>query len=149
MYICLHCGHHFDGDEIVAKHYDRATGTWDAEECPECGSEDFEEAGHCIKCDGYFPLDDSNNPENYMVGSICKDCVEKAQTFDNALKYGADRKTAVELNGFIAYAFSAAEIEEILANILEPENEHVPKDAANFCGDDVYDFSEWLEGQDG
>ena len=136
-YVCIHCGHSFDEPK---RDYDRGTGHYD-EECPNCGSEDIELAGHCIKCDGYFP-------ETEMVGSLCKECVLKARTFDNALKYGADRKTAVELNGFIAYAFSASEINEILANILKLENEHGHKDAVNFCGDDLYDFSEWLEAQD-
>ena len=121
-FICLHCGHHFEGGEIVAKHYDRATGTWDAEECPECGSEDFEEAGHCIKCDGYFPLDDSNNPENYMVGSICLDCLKKSVNRANAIQYAIDRD------------FDADEPADIREDRLE-----------RYCFEDIYDYSEWLE----
>ena len=121
-YICLHCGHHFDGDEIVAKHYDRATGTWDAEECPNCGSEDFCEAGHCIKCDGYFPLDDDNKPENYMVGSICLDCLKKSVNRANAIQYAIDRD------------LDADEPADIREDRLE-----------RYCFEDIYDYSEWLE----
>ena len=125
-FICLHCGHHFDGDEIVAKHYDRATGTWDSEECPNCGSEDFEEAGHCLKCGDYFPIDDLNSPDNYMVGSICRCCVENGMTLANAFAYALDRGIDIrELDG-------ATE-----------------SDARKFCAEDIYDFSEWLEAQDG
>lgn len=140
MYVCLHCGHRFTNP--VKYQYNKSVRMYDEDAaCPNCGSEDFEQAGHCIKCGKDFPLDE-------MVGSICKECVEKAQTFDNALKYGNDRKSTVELNGFIAYAFSASEINEILANVLKLANERGFKDAANFCGDDLHDFSEWLEGQD-
>ena len=139
MYICLHCGHHFENP--VKYQYNKSVRMYDEDAaCPNCGSEDFEQAGHCLKCGEDFSLDE-------MVGSVCKECVEKAQTFDNALKYGEVRKAAVELNGFIAYAFSASEINEILANILKLENEHGHKDAVNYCGDDLYDFSEWLEGE--
>lgn len=124
-YICLHCGHHFSCDEIVAKYYDRATGTYDREECPACGSEDFEEAGHCLKCGDYFPVDDLNSPENYMVGSICRCCVEKRMTLANAFAYALDREIDIrELDG-------ATE-----------------SDARKFCAEDIYDFSEWLEAQD-
>ncbi len=127
-YICIHCGHHFE------EHYDPATGTWE-EYCPNCGSEDFEEAGHCIKCDEFFPLDK-------MVGSICRDCLEKRMNDDTALAYGNDRKEAVELNGFLAYIFSASEIDEIL-------KANMPKGyARKYITDDIYDFSEWEENND-
>ena len=120
-FICLHCGHHFDGDEIVAKNYESETGTHD-EYCPNCGSEDFEEAGHCIKCGGYFPLDDSNSPENYMVGSICLDCLKKSVNRANAIQYAIDRD------------FDADEPADIREDRLE-----------RYCFEDIYDYSEWVE----
>lgn len=125
-YICLHCGHHFDGDEIVAKYYDRATGTYDREECPNCGSEDFEEAGHCIKCFEYFPLDNTNGAEEYMVGSICIGCLKKSVNRANAMKYALDSNLDVD------------EPAELAEDKLE-----------RYCFEDIYDYSEWLEGQDG
>lgn len=138
-YVCIHCGYHFSEPHID---YDRGTGHYD-KTCPNCGSEDIELAGHCVKCDEDFPIDD-------MVGSICKGCVEKSQTFDNALKYGAYRKESIEINGFLAWAFSSSEINEILTNVLKIESGHEvgKEDAKQFCSDDIYDFSEWLEGQD-
>lgn len=131
-YICIHCGHHFE--EIDRKHYDRAAGVWE-EYCPNCGSEDFEEAVHCIKCDEFVP-------EDNMVGSICKGCLEKRINDEEALAYGNDRKEAVELNGFLAYIFSASEIEYIL-------KANIPKGyARRYITDDIYDFSEWEENND-
>lgn len=130
-YICLHCGYHFGEPK---RDYDRGTGHYD-EECPNCGSEDFEEAGHCIKCDEDFPLDD-------MIGSICKGCVSKAMTRDNAYRYGNDRKTAVEVNGFVAYSWKPQDVTDELFHSCTLD------DAIRFCSDDIYDFSEWLEGQD-
>ena len=141
-YVCIHCGHHFTEPH---NRYNRRWSDSDESEqyCPNCGSEDFEEAGHCIKCDEDFPLEQ-------MVVSICRGCVEKAQTFDNALRYGADRKESVEINGFLAWAFTTSDIEEILTNVLRIEAGHEvgKEDAHKYLSDDIYDFSEWLEAQD-
>lgn len=123
-YICLQCTAHFDGDEIVAKHYDRATGTWDAEECPECGSEDFEEAGYCVICDDYYPIDNSNGAENYMIGRICKKCLEKNATRDNAFRFAWDYNIPHDA------LFGSS-----------------PDEAKEFCFEDEYAFSEWLENE--
>ena len=136
--ICLHCGHVFDGEEIVAKYYDRATGTYDREECPNCGSEDFEEAAHCDECDEYFPCDE-------VIGHVCEKCLKKHINEDAVFKYGDARKQGVELNGFLAYVFEPDEIEHILTEHFkslwkDPRTELVE----DFCNDDIGDFSEWL-----
>ncbi len=139
-YICMRCGNHFE--EIDRKHYDNSTGVWE-EYCPNCGSEDFEEARHCIKCDEWFPIDDTNKPDNYMIGSICKDCLTKRMTVDNAFRYGNARKVVPEegLNSFIYHSWSRYNAENELVKSCTPE------DARRFISDDLYDFSEWLEGQ--
>lgn len=139
MNICLHCGHHFE--EIKVKSYDSQTG-WAEEVCPNCGSEDFEEAGHCLKCGEYFPLGE-------MVGSICKDCFDTRVTFGNALRYGKARKESVEINGFLKWCFAADEIESILLKSLqECSHEWRQRMANEYCNDDKYDYSEFLEGED-
>ena len=122
VYICLHCGHDFE--EIARRHYDTATGVWE-EYCPLCGSEDFEEAGHCLKCGDYFPIDKETGAENYMIGSICKDCVEKRVTRDNAFRFAWDYKIPHD------ELFGATEDE-----------------AKAFCLEDEYAFSEWLEREE-
>lgn len=115
MYICEKCGNHFEHFKV--RRYESSTG-WEDQVCPICESENFTEAGHCIKCGGYFPLDD-------MIGSICKECVEKRATIVNAYQYGLDRNIDThELDG-------ASD-----------------KQIRDYCMNDKYDFSEWLEGQE-
>ena len=140
-YICLHCGHHFDGDEIVAKHYDRATGTWDSEECPNCGSEYFEEAEKCDKCGEWHVADK-------VVNGMCEECLTKAATPQNAYEWGEQEKQGVELNGFIAWAFTADEIESILLNELMKDKDLAAKYARDYCMDDSWMFAEYLKGEE-
>lgn len=132
--ICIHCGHHFT---TPVNRYNKPYGEGDNSlpYFPNCGSENFEPAGHCIKCDDYFPLDS-------MIGSICRECVEKRMTRDTAYRYGNDRKAAVEINGFVAYSWKPQDVTDELFHACTTE------DARAFCSDDIYDFSEWLEGQD-
>lgn len=130
-YICLHCGHHFD--EPHNRYNRRWSDSDDSQSyCPNCGSEDFEEAGHCIKCGEFFPIDE-------MIGSICRGCVAKRMTRDNAYRYGNDRKAAVEVNGFVAYAWKPQDVTDELFHSCTTD------DAIKFCSDDIYDFSDWLE----
>lgn len=77
-------------------------------ECPHCGSDEFEELYQCSVCGELFFDED-------LVGTICKSCLEKARTTPNAFAYGAEYKYPVEINDFLAYVYSASEIEEILA----------------------------------
>lgn len=136
MYICLHCGHEFE--ETAAKNYDSATGTWE-ECCPNCGSEDFEEAIKCRIC-GEVHVDED------MIGQVCKECLDKSVTFGNALRYGADRKEDVEINGFLTWIYSPEEIESILLKNLQTEShEWRQRMTTEYCTDDKYDFADFLE----
>ena len=138
QYICLHCGHAFDGDEIVAKYYDRATGCYDREECPNCSSEDFEEAAVCEDCGEVVSVDD-------IVGRLCRECVVKNESSENALAYGEDRKECVELNGFLAWMVREFGLDyylkKVLENLTDAEKTRLVKE---YCEDDIYDFSEWI-----
>lgn len=118
MYICIYCGHHFDEPH---NRYNRRWSDSDdsVQYCPNCGSEDIEEAGHCIKCGDYFPIDE-------MIGSICKECVEKRATRANA------------------YLYAIASDYEDISRIDEMSDKQIEA----FCLEDKYDFSEWLEGQE-
>lgn len=122
VYICLHCGHHFE--KIKVKSYDSQTG-FAEEVCPDCDSEDIEEAGHCLKCGEYFPIDKETGAENYMIGSICKDCVEKRATRDNAFRFAWDYNIPHD------ELFGATE-----------------EEAKAFCLEDEYAFSEFLEKEE-
>lgn len=132
-YICLHCGHAFEQPE--AKHYDLACGTWD-EYCPNCGSEDIEEAVQCSICKKWFSPDET-------VHGVCDNCLEKNMTVATATKYGADRKISVELNGFLAWVFDGR-IEDILTQHLQNVYD-LKQLGVDYCADDKHDFAEWLE----
>jgi hypothetical protein len=138
-FICLHCGHHFDGDEIVAKHYDRATGTWDSEECPNCGSEDFEEAAQCPICKEWFSDDD-------MRYGVCESCIDSGVTKRNAFRYGSANSQELAINGFMAWVYSLDNIEHILEEHFKSESDEWQKRmATEYCHSDKYSFAEWME----
>lgn len=137
MFKCIHCGHEFDEPQ---KDYDRGTGRMD-ECCPNCGSEDIVEVKECALCGEL-------HAEEYLIEGVCEKCLEKKVAMETAMTYGMYRKSCVELNGLLAYAFTASEIEEILTAVLKsvgPWADHYVKD---FCMDDKYDFAEWLKGED-
>lgn len=134
MNICLHCGHHFTEPN---NRYNRRWSDSDDSEpiCPNCGSEDFEEAGHCIKCGEYVPVDE-------MCGSICKTCIEKRMTVQNAYRYGWRNTPEDGINDFVNHSWSPRQASDELLKSCTPE------DAKRYVSNDLYDFSEWLEGQE-
>lgn len=77
---------------------------------------------------------------------ICDDCAKEFlredATIDTAIAYGEDEKQCVELNGFLAWNFSAAEIESILKAALTEKDAQY---AEAYCMDDWMAFQEWKE----
>ena len=137
-YICFQCGHTFGPEEIVEKYYDRATGTYDREECPKCGFEDIEEGMECCVCNEVHREED-------MIGQVCKECLEKSVTFGNALRYGKDRKESVEIHGFLKWIYSAEETESILLkNLQEQSPEWRKRMTEEYLTDDKYDFADFI-----
>lgn len=136
MFICMHCGHEFEEPQ---KDYDRGTGHMD-ECCPNCGSEDFEEAAECEICGTTHSVDALEN-------GVCKDCLEKRATLENAYAYGEKYRTSIEINGLLAYAFDAKEIEGFLRMVLR-ESRYKDRDARNFCMDDPYEFAKFIKEED-
>ena len=138
MYICMHCGHEFE--EIAAKNYDSASGTWE-EYCPNCGSEDFEEAEKCEKCGEWHSAEKVTN-------GMCENCLTKAATVSNAYACGDHDKQNVELNGFIAWAFRSDEIESVLLNELMKSKDLADKYAREYCMNDTWEFSQYIKEED-
>lgn len=135
MYICLHCGHTFA--EIDRKHYDPSTGVWE-EYCPNCGSEDFEEADECVECGAVKSAD-------YLINGLCEDCIKSAaEDMRLVYQYGSARTAVIELNGVLARAFTRVQIEAILENWLMT-NGDFGKECFQFATDDEGDFAEWLK----
>ena len=136
FFVCLHCGHEFSWEELK-RTYDRGTGHYD-DECPNCGSEDIEEAESCVEC-GAVKSKDS------LINGICAGCIkEAADDMRLAYQYGAERTSVIELNGVLAMAFTRVQIEAILENWLMV-NGDFGKECFQFATDDEGDFAEWLK----
>lgn len=136
FFVCLHCGHEFSWEELK-RTYDRGTGHYD-DECPNCGSEDIEEAESCVEC-GAVKSKDS------LINGICAGCIkEAADDMRLAYQYGAERTSVIELNGVLARAFTRVQIEAILENWLMV-NGDFGKECFQFATDDEGDFAEWLK----
>ena len=136
FFVCLHCGHEFSWNELK-RTYDRGTGHYD-DECPNCGSEDIEEADSCVEC-GAVKSKDS------LINGICAGCIkEAAEDMRLAYQYGAARTSVIELNGVLARAFTRVQIEAILENWLMV-NGDFGKECFQFATDDEGDFAEWLK----
>lgn len=139
MYKCLHCGHEFE--DIDRKHYDHGTGVWE-EYCPNCGSEDFEEAEQCELCGEWHVADKVHN-------GVCDDCLQKAETMGNVVAFGNTDKQEVELNGFLAWAFTPSEIEDILINELLKSKDLANNYMHNYVMNDPYMFARHIkEGEE-
>ena len=135
FFVCLHCGHEFSWNELK-RTYDRGTGHYD-DECPNCGSEDIEEADSCVEC-GAVKSKDS------LINGICAGCIkEAAEDMRLAYQYGADRTSVIELNGVLARAFTRVQIEAILENWLMT-NGDFGRECFQFATDDECDFADWL-----
>lgn len=135
MYICLHCGHKFTN---ATNRYNRIVNRWeDDAECPNCGSEDFEEAEECVECGALKGADN-------LIHGMCDDCINiAAEDMRQAYEYGADRTEVVEINGVLAMAFSKVQIEAILMNHLM-NNGDFAAECKKFALDDKFDFTDWL-----
>lgn len=76
---------------------------------------------------------------------LCDDCLRKEATLENALRWGDADKKCVEINGFLAWLLSTAEIESILKDALtELDRRH----AEAYCMDDPSAFDEFLRGEE-
>lgn len=136
MFICLHCGHEFE--EPHNRYNKRWSDSDDSEPtCPNCGSEDIEEALVCEECGAVKSSDD-------IINGICSGCLtEAAEDYKTAFEYGSERTEVVELNGVIASYLSRNQIEAILVNYIM-NNGDIFQAAKDFALDDKYDFAEWL-----
>jgi predicted amidophosphoribosyltransferase len=86
-------------------------------------------------------------PDEDCVSGVCPACIAKATTYENAMSYGADRKTAVVINGYLAYEFSAGDIAEILERELALCRLTGCAEYHGYLTDDSSDFADWLKAQ--
>lgn len=91
------------------------------------------------------PICEQEVPDEECRYGVCDSCLSKAETFDTALDYGNDRKVVVEINGYLAYEFSAEDIAEILERELALCRLTGCAEYHAYLTDDSSDFAEWLK----
>lgn len=113
MFKCVECDRVFDepicwkegrGEYWGEPCYEGVAG------CPYCKG-GFEEAEQCAVCGEWFYLHE-------LQGGVCEECINEHSDFDTCYDIGDDNPQNISINGFLAYFFDKAEIEDILKNIL-------------------------------
>ena len=94
------------------------------------------------------PICEREYDEDSMEESVCAACMKLNMTWENAEKYGDERKINVEVNAFWAKLFTPSMIDEILEEKALEFKRLCPymaqEDVENFFDDDPSDFSDWL-----
>ena len=81
MYICKTCHGVFEMPRMAQELVTRDPLAYeDILECPECGSDEVEEAKLCAECGRYFCEDD------LIGGHICEECLSNIETDPKTLK---------------------------------------------------------------
>lgn len=94
------------------------------------------------------PICEREFDEEEMDNDVCDECLQKNNTYENALKWGASDKTAVTINGYLAWQFSVEAIEEILKHELDEALAlGVLSDYSNYNMGAKSDFADWLVEQ--
>ena len=88
--------------------------------CPNCDSEDVDEAKVCSVCGEYFYPD--------SMYDVCPNCIENAKDdYKIAIEVGRiDENSANYVNGFLLYHFWD-ELDEMLTKEIKLENEYFPE----------------------
>ena len=102
--MCERCKATFEEPETLRN----GGGDWgeDVSICPECGHDSIAECGICVSCGAPVP-DESGD-------CVCDNCLKHHSNPSTALVYGDRRKENVKVNGFLAFVYSAEEINDIL-----------------------------------
>ena len=145
MYKCLSCGNLFEegeqktweekvGEYGSAPYFEKHSG------CPICGRE-YEETKKCQVCN-------SEHLEEDLINGVCEDCFKRYSTdIDVCYQAGKVEKSTIEINMFLAEAFDAETIEEILLDHLKETELYIKthkKNIDNFANDDKEWFAEKL-----
>ena len=150
MVKCLDCGALLEEDELD---YEDCLicdeGGYRASEredrCPKCGGRDIIEVVECAVCGEYHCVEKGTDDVpiyplcNKEDEWICEVCLKKT-SLDETVEVGKrDEKQLVGINAFLADAFTAAEIEDILIEALKKNptkaiEEYVTGDPDWFAG---------------
>lgn len=92
--------------------------------CPKCGGRDLNDVVKCVKCGEYhYAEDGTDDVPMYWMGSelewICEECLKKTSLDETVAVGNMDATHLVRINAFLASAFTASEIEDILIDALK------------------------------
>lgn len=129
MLICNNCGCVFDEDEArVEQDKDYVNNGLGMEcvrcdnilHCPNCDSQDIEEAKECPVCGEYFYPD--------SMYDVCNNCIDNAKDdYNIAIAVGEiESKGEYNINDFLLSHFSDV-LDEMLIKELELENKYYPE----------------------
>ena len=101
MYICKKCGEIFDEPDVMrfVEHHGEYDEPWAVDYCPECGSDEFEEAECCSNCGEYFAEED-------VYGGMCENCVKDALTADLFFRWAVDGAKETKYSTFEDFMYT-------------------------------------------
>lgn len=147
MLICSHCGKVVREEDVeytsiiserhngIRVQFDAATGY---SNCPVCGG-NFVTATKCSVCGEWF--DDEEEGLN-----VCEDCLIEEQTVKTALAIGAANMETVKINGFVKFALTEEQINEILCQYIKDNPkivDHSDK-VVDYCEEDRSYFADFI-----
>ena len=124
--ICGRCGAVIDERDIMIE--DARDCDVDVEYCPECRrASEFYEAAECEIC-GEYHIAEHGYDDVEMYDGICMECLLEASVDECKKVAEKGCKHMIEINAFLACAFTAAEIEDILTDALKANPKNAVKE---------------------
>lgn len=145
MFKCYDCGEIFEESELAELKYHLAdygnTPVYDTiYVCPHCGRDNYYEVRQCEECGEWCATDSDIDVSNHIGDTVCEACLN-ATSVDIAYQIGAiEGKQSVQLNSFLAFAFTPGDIEAILMETLR-------KNAGTSVEEYVRSDASWFEEQ--
>lgn len=116
-YFCNECKQAFDEFSIRREWVgSRERGGYvECGECPNCGSEDIDDALLCPNCGEFCgELFGAFGKER-----MCEECIKEFATEENLIRYGYEDKQKIEINGYFAEMLPIEEIERLIGHCIE------------------------------
>lgn len=121
-YFCRDCHETFEEPDTEREWVgDKEHGGYvEYSECPNCGSEDIDDALMCPNCGEFCgELFGAFGKER-----MCEECIKEFATEENLIRYGYEDKQKIEINGYLAEMFSPDEIDRLLKTELDDRQKY-------------------------
>lgn len=144
MYKCKDCGHVFEDytTETLSEYSNGQCYQEVIAGCPECHSENFDEAIKCAYCGEYFlPIE--------IDGNMCDGCLDLFEfDFEKCYKISLDEemeKATIAINPLLAAVFTEEQIEELLLKTAKEALESSRINCSGFIKRNMYSFGKVIE----